>query len=623
MASIEGHSRVQTLRSLQPMQSQQVPRIAGYSSGDRSFAISATNAQSRLEPPKPAQAFQRHANGNDDRGYGAIAMSRTTQQSDDRGYGAIAMSRGTQPYLRPSGYGNATSGAQQISFPSGINTREHSFASSHTRELCKEGSIQIQPIQRPNAMQERSFSRQEVSRAVPSTQPRQEQPLSRPSGFSIEKRGVLATPTSPKIRQDSFQDRFEASPMTPAWHQSSATSSATSPSKQLRSPLSGPCNPATSRSSWPPVKRPSPGRIEETQAVVKPGIDLDEFLDCTNAVAPEVRPCHGDDDMMGDGLLNTLRSVSSFSKVDAEEMPQRNERVEANTYNAAVYSLAEGAPAKESTCSEYDLDRENSNAAALLLCHTATPKLSLHPRGLRSVAGGPVSFATAAHPGGGGTAKKPGEDAQNISPNPNDTEDVSFTWKLLGAAETVVQFFSSLRPIDEKNKFAAHSMRQTLPNPKRLHPNELFESRQRDQLRQAALSLKDAVTKLIAASGTTEAERATVRMPIEIRSRFTRLRLRLSETLGSQKQRLDPNATGNLERFVSMCNYLAQADPAEVPHDVRQEFISFSQRHAQDLESHCRTLKWLEEDQRSRQIDRQIGRPGGNVSIIRVAGQVR
>jgi hypothetical protein len=271
------------------------------------------------------------------------------------------------------------------------------------------------------------------------------------------------------------------------------------------------------------VKRPSPGRIEETQVAISPGIDLDEFLDSTNAIVPEVRPCSGDDDTMGDSLLNTLRSVSSVSKVESEEMPPKaNERVETKPYNAAVYSLAEGAPARESTFSEYDLDRENSNAAALLLCHTATPKLSLHPRGLRSVAGGPVSFATAAHPGGGtgmgtgpgtATAKTPGEvDGQNFSPtnNGDPAEDVSFTWKLLGAADKVVQFFSSLRPIDEKNRFAAHSMRQTLPNPKRLQPNELFESRQRDQMRQAALSLKDAVTKLIAASGTTDAEKATL-----------------------------------------------------------------------------------------------------------------
>lgn len=297
---------------------------------------------------------------------------------------------------------------------------------------------------------------------------------------------------------------------------------------------------------------------------------------------------------------------------------KNTERVEP-TYNAAVYGLADGAPGKESTCSEYDLDRENSNAAALLLCHTATPKLSLHPRGLRSVAGGPVSFATAAHPSGGGIGKNPAEaDTQNVSPNAND-EDVSFTWKLLGAAETVVQFFSSLRPIDERNKFASHNMRQTLPNPKRLQPNEIFESRQRDQMRQAALSLKDAVTKLIATAGTTDADRATLRMPTEIRSRFARLRVRLVQALGSGPQRsLDPNAAASLERFASMCNYLAQADPADVNHDVRQEFISFSQRHAQDLESHCRTLKWLEEDQRSRQ-----SRTGGNISIVRVAGQVR
>jgi len=291
--------------------------------------------------------------------------------------------------------------------------------------------------------------------------------------------------------------------------------------------------------------------------------------------------------------------------VDAEEFPQQipqrpNDKVDnsSNGYSASIYGLVD-VPAKESSW-EYDLDRENSNAAALLLCHTATPKLSLHPRGLRSVAA-PVSFQTA--------ATNTSKEAEQVPPNAKEpTEDASLTYKLMGAADKVVQFFSSLHPIEENRRFASHGLRQTLPNPKRLQPNELFERRQQDQLKQAALSLRDAIMKLITASGTTNAEQATYRLPPEIRSRFTRLRVKLGDALGNGQQPSSDPAASNLDRFASMCNYLAQVNPKDVDSEVRQEFISFSQRHAQDLESHCRTFKWLEEQQR-------VGRMGGSAGL--------
>merc|ERR1712187_485792 len=197
-------------------------------------------------------------------------------------------------------------------------------------------------------------------------------------------------------------------------------------------------------------------------------------------------------------------------------------------------------------------------------------------------------------------------------------EDVSLTWKLLGAADKAVQFFSSLRPIDENRRFASHALRHTLPNPKRMQPNELFESRQQDQMKQAANSLRDAVMKLITASGTTNADQATYRLPVEIRCRFARLRQRLVEALGNGQSPVpDAHASAvNLERFVSICNYLAQADSGSIDRDVRQEFISFSQRHAQDLELHCRTFKWLSEQ-------RSLSREFASSGIVRSVGTMR
>jgi hypothetical protein len=286
--------------------------------------------------------------------------------------------------------------------------------------------------------------------------------------------------------------------------------------------------------------------------------------------------------------MGDMHSVSSFSGVPADE----GHRGMPDNYSPMVYSLAEGVPAKESSW-EYDLDRENSNAAALLLCHTATPKLSLYPRSTRS--GAPVDFSTAAHDASGKNTVQNTMQMQGASQNTNTNEpaeDVSLTWKLLGAADNVVQFFSSMAPIQEN-----FNRRQTLPNPKRVHPNVLFERKQQDLMQQAAHTLRDAVKKLIAASGTTNAEMATMRLPMEIRSRFTRLRIRLAEALrsgGEQSSNVNGMAS-DLERFVSMCNYLAQTDPSKVDPDLRQEFVNFSQRHAQDLESHCRTFRWQEE----------------------------
>merc|ERR1712048_1462612 len=94
---------------------------------------------------------------------------------------------------------------------------------------------------------------------------------------------------------------------------------------------------------------------------------------------------------------------------------------------------------------------------------------------------------------------------------------------------------------------------------------------------------------------------ATLRLPAEIRSKFARLRLRLAMAFGKGQRPFDPNAlASNLERLIAVCNYLAEADPRSIDRELRFEFISFSQNHSQDLESHCRTFQWFEEPRSSR-----------------------
>lgn len=562
--------------------------------------------QSRLEPPRPA--LQRPSGQIAEPS--AIAQEQISERSSSAlvppaSHPRLEPPRGFQPPQRPSSSGAderlATAAPQARLEPPRPQTVQRASAYGSTGTVQRETTG---PLQREAGTLQRETTgtiHRETTGPSGGIQSRLEPPR---QGLPSQ-RPVIGGGTDERASCLPSEGRQLSRPQQPLQRLSPLQ-------EQRNRPVPAPPG---SRASWPPMqKRPSPGRVEEVVMCDAGPISLDEFLDATNAVVPEVRQCAGDD-MPMDGLLSTLRSVSS--KVDIDEFPRGPiEKTDSDPKpegpSDLVYSLVD-VPEKEGTAWEYDLDRENSNAAALLLCHTSTPKLSLHPRGLRSVAG-PVSFTTAAQ-----AKKAEGVEGEQVSPKTNanePAEEVSFTWKLLGAADKVVEFFTSLRPVEENRRLGPHPTRQTLPNPKRLQPNELFESRQQDQMKQAAQSLRDAVLKLIIASGTTNADTATLRLPAEIRSRFARLRLRLAETLNNGQQPASDAKTHalDLERFVSTCNWLAQSGVDDVDKDVRQEFISFSQRHAKDLESHCRTFKWMEE-----QRIRERGNGGGAVRGVSYA----
>lgn len=569
-------------RCLQPMQ-----RANGYAGGDLGFGVASAVAESRLEPPRQPQILQWPS------GYGAGERSFTRQ---------------TLPAQRSPNHGVAERGFITTAGSAQSRTDVPRQTLLPQRQGCYDAARPprgVQPLQRPSNEERAVASSQPRSRLDP---PRAALPLQRPLQRPTDDERVSAAAVgdaqaqAPRVVQPQ---PFRHGPTLAARHGQ--------PVQKCRS--SSEADSAPVAATRPSASRPSPGRVEKAVVADSASISLDEFLDSTNAVSG-IPVSHGDDDMMGDA---SLQQVPSHPKVQAEDLlTGQSDKVDAETCKVgAIYNLVD-VPAKESDWAEYDLDRENSNAAALLLCHTATPKLSLHPRGVR--VGGPVTFATASQIAPVKAVESRADESsgeaegQQVAPGAHEPpEDVSLTWKLLGAADKVVEFFSSLRPIEENRRFSYHGMRQTLPNPKRLQPNELFESRQQDQLKQAANSLRDAVANLITASGTTNAENATHRLPAEIRSRFTRLRWRLVQALNSsQKPASDLNTlVSDLERFVSMCSYLAQVDPKDIDRGLRQDFISFSQRHSQDLESHCRTFKWMEEQQH---------RQSGNVIPVRGLG---
>lgn len=612
------------------MQSQQPKWAAGYGGGQRNFAVNAGSVQQRFETPRQNQLSQQPIGfGVADPGFGKPLTSAQTRPETVRAIPQIQW---------PSGYSTQAGASSSVaSQPRKEQVGATASLASHPR---KDQLWGVQPSQRPGAYgsRDRCVSVNAISNQLRLDPPRPNQPLQPVGGYSIQKCGLGVDPASaiqarepsrafqpldrPRVtgavgegckpaRLSSVQEqqvlakRDEPLQQPSSYGTAEHTAAAKSANRDsdaiwnrlgtgpmdLRSafvpvPGPGPTFP-TSRATCPSVKKPNQGRIEQ------PAISLDEFLDVTNAVATDVPACRPDEDAKGDSLLS--KHATSFSKVDANELQPTENAIS----NPGIASMHMPSPSPSLSFSAADLDREITSAEPGFLCHTATPKLSHHPRGLLGV-GGPVTFVTSAQTAGGSPTKTDGglqSEATPASPKANEAaEDVSLTWKLLGVADNVIQFFSSLRS-EEHRRFTSQSMRHTLPNPKRLPPDELFELRQQDQIKQAAHALRDAVTKLIAASGTTNADAATLRLPVEIRSRFSRLRLHLVQAFRKgQQPACDVNAVAaDLERFISMCNYLAQAEPGDFDKDVRQEFISFSQRHAQDLESHCLTFRWLAE----------------------------
>ncbi|CAE8623141.1 unnamed protein product [Polarella glacialis] len=192
------------------------------------------------------------------------------------------------------------------------------------------------------------------------------------------------------------------------------------------------------------------------------------------------------------------------------------------------------------------------------------------------------------------------------------SEDVSLTWKLLGAAESVGRFFSSMAGGDEDEGGINEDMK---PQARR-RPEDVFEVKQREQLKKAAAGLRTPLLKLIhkassenvAASGD-----LLVGLPKEVGRRFARLRVNLvasscsssmlvvsdisqaSPAVSSdQKAALSsgPGAEGCLVELQQFVQLLERAERtggwADVSSELRQEVINFSTKYARDLEDYAR-----------------------------------
>lgn len=196
------------------------------------------------------------------------------------------------------------------------------------------------------------------------------------------------------------------------------------------------------------------------------------------------------------------------------------------------------------------------------------------------------------------------------------SEDVSLTWKLLGAAESFGRFFShSMSATDETG-----GINKEIRAPVKRRPEEVFEARQREQLKKAAGNLKKATQKLVdiakGADGSQQAQiDVTAGLPKQIIIRFARLRSSLATCatgatlIVAKPPAASPNAaaatsssatpaasklvpdsvTGDLERFIELCTRVERTGGwPELSNELRQEVINFAQKHVRDLEEHAR-----------------------------------
>jgi len=152
----------------------------------------------------------------------------------------------------------------------------------------------------------------------------------------------------------------------------------------------------------------------------------------------------------------------------------------------------------------------------------------------------------------------------------------------------------------------------------RRRPDEVFEVRQREQLKKAAAALKKACQKIIAKAGDDREDDVTAGLHKPVARRFARLRASLAaaaanEPLVVSRTQSRPyvakavgGASGtsakhdeivegsvkDLQRFCDLCTHLEHAGSewAELGSSLPQEIIGFSSKHANELEDYARKL---------------------------------
>lgn len=202
-------------------------------------------------------------------------------------------------------------------------------------------------------------------------------------------------------------------------------------------------------------------------------------------------------------------------------------------------------------------------------------------------------------------------DAQRAATEWN--EDVSLTWKLLGAAESFGRFFSSTEEAGFSEDIKTPSSRRK--------PEDLFELKQRDQLKKAMASLRAPLVELVDKATKAGMDENTpsdllVALPKDLSRRFARLR---GSILGATKNAnalvvrspepgMEDDATsgtpavdGSIKELSSFiaCSEALERSGAWSCLDTknRQEVIAFSSSHATDIQKHVRiSCKGMKED---------------------------
>lgn len=201
-------------------------------------------------------------------------------------------------------------------------------------------------------------------------------------------------------------------------------------------------------------------------------------------------------------------------------------------------------------------------------------------------------------------------DAQRAATERN--EDVSLTWKLLGAAESFGRFFSSTEEAGFSEDIKTPSSRRK--------PEDLFELKQREQLKKAMASLRAPLAELVdkaTKAGMDENTDLLMALPKDLSRRFARLR---GSILGATKNAnalvvRSPDPGEDVEEATSLpravdgsikelSSFIACSEALErsgawscLDTKNRQEVIAFSSSHATDIQKHVRiSCKGMKED---------------------------
>ncbi|CAK9006514.1 unnamed protein product [Durusdinium trenchii] len=175
------------------------------------------------------------------------------------------------------------------------------------------------------------------------------------------------------------------------------------------------------------------------------------------------------------------------------------------------------------------------------------------------------------------------------------TEDVSLTWKLLGAAESLGRLFGS-----DESGFS-----EDIKTPSRRRPEDLFELKQRDQLKKALSSLRAPLVELVekAKEGHHESQALLTTLPRDLSRQFARLRSSVlaahaeaNSLVVRPMQETEEKSGGplmgsieELSNFNAACEALERTGAwACLDAKIRQEVIAFSASHAQEIQKHLR-----------------------------------